>query len=120
MRKALYSLLLIGFLAPFGHAEEKLSPTEAKQHTGERATVCGAVASTRFAQRSCGQPTFLNLEKPYPNQIFTVLIWGDNRTKFGTPETKYMSKRICVSGDLKEYRGEPEIIATDPSQIKEQ
>ena len=99
MRKALCSLLLIGLLAPFGQAEQKLSPSEAKQHIGEHATVCGAVASARFAQQSCGKPTFLNLDKPYPNQIFTVLIWGDDRAKFGTPESKYMNKKIFVSGD---------------------
>jgi len=120
MRKALSSLLLLGLLVPFAQAEQKLSPSEAKQHIGEHAIVCGLVASTRYAQRSRGQPTFLNLDKPYPNQIFTVLIWGDDRAKFGPLNSKYMNKKICVSGDVKEYKGEPEIIATDPSQIKEQ
>lgn len=120
MRRALHSLLLIGFLAPFGQAEQKLSATEAAQHIGEHATVCGAVASTRYAQRSKGQPTFLNLDQPYPNQIFTVVIWGEDRSKFGAPEEKYTGKRVCVSGDIREYRGRPEVIATSPAQIHQQ
>lgn len=57
-------------------AEESLSAREASKHVGERATVCGLVASTHFATRSKGQPTFLNLDEPYPKAVFTVLIRG--------------------------------------------
>ena len=42
------------------------------------------VASAHYAERSKGQPTFINLDKPYPNAPFTVLIWGSDRGKFGT------------------------------------
>ena len=49
--------------------------------------------------------------------IFTIVIWGDDRAKFGTPETTYASKRVCVTGTIEEYRGKPEIVATTPGQI---
>ena len=55
-------------------AQQKLSANDAKDHIGETATVCGSVVSTRYAAGTKGQPTFLNLDKPYPNQTFTVLI----------------------------------------------
>ena len=55
--------------------------------------------------------------KPYPNQVFTVLIWGENRSKFGTPESEYKGKRVCVTGKITEYKGAPEIVASDPRQI---
>lgn len=32
-----------------------------------------------------GQPAFINLDKPYPNQIFAFLIWGSDRSKFEKP-----------------------------------
>src|SRR5712692_6092765 len=83
-------------------AQKKLSASEAKDHIGETAAVCGDVASTHYAASTKGQPTFLNLDKPYPNQIFTVLIWGSNRSKFGRPECD--GKRICVAGKITEYR----------------
>jgi hypothetical protein len=67
-----------------------------------------------------GNPTFINLDKPYPNQIFTVLIWGSDRPKFGDPEETYRSKRICVTGKISDYKGVPEIVAYEPSQIKVQ
>src|SRR6266849_1029878 len=79
-------LFLAGFLALPTFAQKKLSASEAKEHFGETATVCGEVVSTRYADSTKGQPTFLNLDKPYPNQIFTVDIWGINRSKFGSPE----------------------------------
>jgi DNA/RNA endonuclease YhcR with UshA esterase domain len=99
-------------------AQKKLSPAEAKDHFGETATVCGDVVSTRYAASTKGQPTFLNLDKPYPNQIFTVVIWGENRSKFGKPEEDYKGKRICVSGKITAYAGLSEIIADDPKQIR--
>jgi DNA/RNA endonuclease YhcR with UshA esterase domain len=101
-----------------GLAQTSISAAEAKNHVGERATVCGEVASTHYAASSRGSPTFINLDKPYPSQIFTVLIWGTNRSKFGDPEEAYRSKHICVTGKISDYKGAPEIIAYEPSQIK--
>ncbi|SRR6266852_5433177 len=106
--------------AALGHAQTSISAVDAKNHVGEKATVCGNVASTHYATRSRGNPTFINLDKPYPNQIFTVLIWGNDRAKFGNPEQTYSDKHICATGKISVYRGVPEIIAYDPSQISVQ
>jgi len=98
-------------------AQKSIQAADAKDHIGERATVCGQVASTHFAERSKGEPTFINLDKPYPNQIFTILIWGSDRAKFGDPERAYSGKHVCVTGRIASYRGVAEIIAYEPSQI---
>jgi hypothetical protein len=50
-----------------------------------------------YAAKSRGNPTFINLDKPCPNEIFTVLIWGSDRPKFGDPEESYRSKHICAT-----------------------
>ena len=76
------------------------------------------VASAKYAERTNRKPTFLNLNKPYPNQIFTALIWGSDRDKFKTPpEIAFKGKRICVTGLIVTYKGIPEIIVEEPSQI---
>jgi hypothetical protein len=111
------ALIGIILLSP-AQAQKKLSASEAKEHFGESATVCGNVVSARYAASSKGQPTFLNFDKPYPNQIFTVVIWGSNRSKFKTPEEDYKDKKICVTGKITAYDGLPEIIADDPKQIR--
>jgi DNA/RNA endonuclease YhcR with UshA esterase domain len=111
-------LLLVSFLTASAQAQRKLAPADAKDHLGETVSVCGAVVSTRYASSTKGQPTFLNLDKAYPNQVFTVLIWGSNRAKFGAPESEYKGKRICVTGKIENFRGVPEIVASDPQQVK--
>ena len=82
--------------------------------------MCGVVASGRYAERTRGRPTFLNLDKPYPDQVFTILIWGENRAKVGTPEQSLLHKRVCVSGSIREYGGRPEIITSEARQIERQ
>jgi DNA/RNA endonuclease YhcR with UshA esterase domain len=109
-------LLAITFPA---YSSDIISPEEAIKHIGEQCTVCGHVASSHFAYRSKGQPTFLNLSRPYPNQIFTVLIWGSDRKNFSnSPEDYYKNQRICVTGTIQQYKGTPEIIVKNPAQIK--
>ena len=98
--------------------EQSIRPNDAQKYIGEENTVCGVVASTAYAIRTKGQPTFLNLDQPYPNQVFKVVIWGSDRTKFNNnPEIFYKEKTVCVTGKIKSYKGRPEIIVNDPSQI---
>ena len=98
--------------------EQAIKATDADKYIGEKKTVCGVVASATYATKTKGQPTFLNLDQPYPNQIFTVLLWGSDRGKFNDPpETIYKGKTICVTGKIKSFKGKPEIILNDPSQI---
>jgi hypothetical protein len=94
-----------------------LHPEDAANHIGESATVCGVVASAKFEANARSHPTFLDLERPYPNAPFTAVIFGHDRPKFGAPETSLRGKRICVTGKISDYRGKPEIVLTDPSQL---
>ena len=115
IRKVLSAFLAVAFCATAQNAN--LTAREAKDHVGEVRTVCGTVASAHYATGSKGQPTFLDLDEPYPKEIFTILIWGSDRAKFGRPESKYRDSQVCVNGKIELYRGIPEIIATEPSQI---
>jgi hypothetical protein len=111
-------VLILSAFAVAAATQKKLSASEAKDHFGETTTVCGEVVSAQYAVTTSGQPTFLNLDKPYPHQIFTIVIWGNSRSKFGKPEEDYKRKRICVLGKITAYAGLPEIVANDPKQIK--
>jgi hypothetical protein len=98
-------------------AADLLTAHQAAEYVGETATVCGVVVSANYATKSKGQPTFLNFDQAYPNQIFTVVILGSDRPKFGTPERSFLGKRVCATGEILQYRGKPEIIATSPDQL---
>ncbi len=121
LRRAILSILSLILVATSSLlAQKTLTATEAKAHVGEQATVCGKVVSTRWAESSRGSPTFLNFDQPYPDQVFTLVIWGSDRGKFGEPETTYRGKRVCVTGKISVFKGVSEIVATEPSQIKAQ
>jgi len=98
-------------------AANKLTADQAKNHIGENATVCGTVASIHYAAGSRGAPTFVNLEKRYPNEIFTILIWGEDLAKFSTKPSTWDGKRVCATGTINSYRGTPEIVAKSQDQI---
>ena len=81
------------------------------------AAVCAAIYTAPAFAQSAGSITAAQASEHV----------GDTRTvcgtvvspKFGTPEVKYRDKRICATGLIKLYRGTPEIIATESSQIVE-
>jgi len=119
-RTALWILGLVFVATSSLLAQKGLTAVEAKAHIGEQATVCGKVVSTRWAESSHGSPTFLNFDQPYPDQVFTMVIWGSDRAKFGDPETTYRGKHVCVTGKIRTFKGVPEVVATEPSQIRAQ
>jgi hypothetical protein len=73
---------------------------------------------TRYLDSSEKRPTFLNFDKPYPNHTFTSVIFGADREKFGKPEETYLQKDVCVSGKIEDFNGKPQIVLTDPKQIR--
>jgi len=117
LRKVLLTLSIIPYL--LGCVGNTIKPGEAIKHIGEKTTVCGEVVEVTFLPGVSGNPTFMNLEKKYPDHVFTVVIWGKDRKKFNESQmVLYQSKRICVSGIIKDYRGKPQIVVDNPSQIE--
>jgi DNA/RNA endonuclease YhcR with UshA esterase domain len=96
---------------------DSFTTSEAAKHVGENATVCGVVAGVHTATSSKGSPTFVNLDKPYPNQVFTILIWGSDLSKFSPAPTGWEGKRVCATGKMERYRNVPEIVARDAGQV---
>lgn len=95
-----------------------ITPLEAAAHIGDVATVCGYVANTRYLTRG-RRPTFLNMGRPYPDQDFTVVIWGADRGKFAeAPERAFRNKSICVTGQIEAYRGKPQIVVREVMAVR--
>lgn len=67
---------------------------------------------------SCLRVNMINLGGAYPNQKLTIMINGKDRSKFPVvPEDAFKDKNICVTGKVIQYKGKPEIVVDDPSQI---
>ncbi len=106
-------------ISPSTYSQDFIKPIEAQNHIGSVKSVCGIVANAKYAVKSRGSPTFLNLDRPYPNHIFTIVIWGNNRYKFDdAPEVYFNHKEVCVTGLISSYRGIPQIVVDKPKQIK--
>jgi hypothetical protein len=112
------TLLLALFLCagPLLHADD-VPAIEAQTHIGENTTVCGKVTGVHYAATSRGKPRFINFDKPYPNQDFTVMIWDDDRAGFGNLE-RYTGRQVCAHGVITEYRSKAEMVLKDPGALQ--
>lgn len=106
-----FSLAVLGSIAQ----AQSLTAAQAKAHEGESATVCGVVASERTASGSRGEPTFINLDSAYPNQVFTILVWGDDRKDVG--DLPHVGSHVCAKGQITDYHGVPEIVVKSGGQL---
>ena len=113
-----YPIIIALFSLITAEEQTTITPAQASKHVGKYEKVCGQVASTYYAYKSNGSPTFINLDKPYPDQIFTVMVWGSDRKNFKfKPEDFYRDKEICVEGKIKKYKGVAEIIIKTPKEV---
>lgn len=121
------AILIIGLVlarvvsveSPPAEPEITITASEASDHIGKVAEVCGEVASADFIPQIGGDPTFINFGEPHPNQIFTVVIWGENRHLWQTPpEQAYQNREICVSGQIRLHEGTPQIVVERLGQIE--
>ncbi|MDB5124746.1 MAG: hypothetical protein JWP94_2875 [Mucilaginibacter sp.] len=97
--------------------QNTISIAEVRKHIGETVTVTDKVFSTKLITPS--NITLFNLGGYYPNQLLTIMIPGADRNKFkGQPVVDYKGRTVAVTGKVIEYKGKPEIVITEPSQIK--
>ena len=97
---------------------QSISPKDAEKYVGKTATVCGQVVGTKYLEASGRKPTLLDFGKPFPNQEFVAVIFGDDRTKFGEPEKACLKKDVCVTGEITKFRNKPQIIVNERNQLK--
>ncbi|HEY8782953.1 MAG TPA: hypothetical protein VIM16_15110 [Mucilaginibacter sp.] len=106
--------LLFACKAP---AQPTVAVKNAAKHIGETVKVCDKVFSGKLETAS--QNTLLVMGSDDPNKALTVMIPAADRAKFkGKPEVDYRGKDVTVTGKLVAYKGRPEIVITDPKQLK--
>lgn len=97
---------------------QTVSAEASKNYVGKTVTVTGKVVDGRYLASSNRQPTLLNIDKAFPNQVFSIVIYGDRRLAFGyKPEEMLLNKNILVTGLVELYNGKAQIIVTNPDQI---
>jgi uncharacterized protein YgiM (DUF1202 family) len=114
----IFFLLIIYSTTSFA---QKITLEEVKNHvgTGSPITVCGKVYGGKFLESAKNTPTLLDIGANYPDQLLTVVIFGDNLSAFPkSPETYFLNREVCITGVVIDYNGKPEIVLRTPDQIQ--
>ena len=77
------------------------------------------ISIQKYNKKGKGSPTYINLDKQFPNHVFSITIWGDDRKNFSfEPEMELMNKAICVTGIIKTFKGVPQLTLNSESQME--
>jgi endonuclease G len=83
----------------------------------ETVSVCGHVVGARTSRKG---NVLLNLDKQFPNQIFTVFVRKENLVNFSyDPEQAFKGKTICVKGKIISLGGTPAMFIEKEEAISE-
>jgi endonuclease G len=78
-------------------------------------SVCGTVVSGIASGKG---NVFLNLDKRFPDQVFTVLILKKNLINFSyIPNEDLYQKRVCVTGKILDFDGTPTMIIDQEKEL---
>jgi DNA/RNA endonuclease YhcR with UshA esterase domain len=93
---------------------QTVTPADAHSHVDQTVTVEGAVSNVHKIPSGI---TFIDMGGKYPDNTFTAVILAADTAKF--PDmTSLNGKTVDVTGKVQLYKGKPEILLTDTSQIK--
>lgn len=83
---------------------------------GRKHTVCGNVVSTKKHKKG---HVFINLDKKFPNQVFSLSIFESNIKNFDyEPEIYLINKQVCFKGEIGEYGNTPNMIIEHSKQVR--
>jgi len=91
--------------------------TRAGQAVGRSATIAIARVEASYQPNVRGQPTFLN-DAPFPNHVFTAVVWGKDRQLFRPAPEDYQGRAVCVTGPIELFQQRPQIVVSSPSQLR--
>jgi len=126
MTNVSFNIFALTILLTFSCGKERLElpedhvPTnEAINYIDKIKTVCGKVVESRYDSFTLGHTTYFYLDRTYPDQIFAIIISGNDRNNFSpNPEDYYLYKSICVTGSIQSHEGIAQIEMSDPKQIR--
>lgn len=89
---------------------KNINASDAASYYGEQVTITAKV----FGTRDFGSMVLVNLGAAYPERLLTVVLRGDAKSLGNSLQ----DKTITVTGKVENYKDKPEIVVTDPKQIR--
>lgn len=82
-----------------------------------KVTVCGKVVSTRNSRKG---HAWINLDRKYPNDYCSVMIYKDDLINFVYDPVKHLKdKNICVEGEVGNFGNKPVLTISNPIRISD-
>jgi len=91
----------------------KIGADEATNYFDQDMIVTGKVAQVTVRPGI----VFLNMDQPYPDSPFTLVIFPDNAAQFGDLEA-LNGRDVEAAGKIKKYHDKPEIVLESTNQLK--
>ena len=92
-----------------------ITPTEAARHVGQEVIVQGTISQITT---TVNLTTHINFGGRYPNHAFTATILKARQSLFTGVRARFEGKVAEVQGTVRLYRGKPEIMIDEPSQLR--
>lgn len=114
--KHLFIIAAISLLFESRVSAQNIIPAKnAAKYFGHKIKVCDKV----YGSSRTSDGTLLYLGEEYPKQLLTLIIKTSDLSKFkGHPDIDFKGKDICITGVVISDKGKPEIVVTDPKQLK--
>jgi len=93
-----------------GVVEGPVELKDVQQFAGKTVQVAGKV----YSSKDIGSMVLVNLGAAYPNQMLTLAVKGKAKLLAANID----GKTVTVTGQVIDYKGKPEIIVSDTSQLK--
>jgi len=83
--------------------------------SNKKVEICGTVVSTF---KSKNNNVFVNLDKKFPNTVFTLTVWSRNQANFSySPEKDLMGKKVCATGKVTRREGVMQMNLNNEKQV---
>ncbi|MXV50299.1 hypothetical protein GS399_04890 [Pedobacter sp. HMF7647] len=116
LQKIIYAFLFV-LVSHAAFSQDSVSTKSIKDYYQKEVKVYGTVSGAKYLEQA--GITLINIDGTYPDNALTVVIKGDDRKKFNpSPEIAYINAKIMVTGTITVYKDKPQIVVTDPKQIR--
>lgn len=105
--------LSAGAPASLAAQQEVVAPDSAVHFVGKTVTIRGVVSGVHTSR---GGTIFLDFGARYPRNTFTAVIFSSSASRFPNASA-WEGKTLRVTGEVKLYRGKPEIVVDEPGQV---
>ena len=105
-------------LDPVSLPRNHFNTLQARRYMGQQTdvTICGKAVSARTSRSG---NVLINLDKRYPDQIFTVFVRKENLVNFPyDPEKAFVDQYMCASGRVINLGGGPAMFVEDANDLK--